>query len=77
MDAFQRVSLDVWAVTDIEHKKKKLTDIGFLLGFFGFGFRSIELIDEQIKRLIERKAVIGGMLDCWAMDIRLNRDFLK
>lgn len=29
-----------------------------------------QLNDEQIKRLIERKAVIGGMLDCWAMDIR-------
>ena len=29
-----------------------------------------QLNDEQIKRLIERKAVIGGMLDCWAMDVR-------
>lgn len=29
-----------------------------------------QLSDEQIKRLIERGAVIGGMLDCWAMDIR-------
>ncbi|GAB3925568.1 dipeptidase [Larkinella terrae] len=29
-----------------------------------------QLTDEQIKRLIERDAVIGGMLDCWAMDIR-------
>jgi len=29
-----------------------------------------QLTDDQIKRLIERKAVIGGMLDCWAMDIR-------
>jgi len=29
-----------------------------------------QLNDEQIKKLIERKAVIGGMLDCWAMDIR-------
>ena len=29
-----------------------------------------QLNDEQIKRLIEREAVIGGMLDCWAMDIR-------
>ncbi|HUS02014.1 MAG TPA: membrane dipeptidase, partial [Chitinophagaceae bacterium] len=26
--------------------------------------------DEQIKLLIGRGAVIGGMLDCWAMDIR-------
>ena len=29
-----------------------------------------QLTDEQIKILIERGAVIGGMLDCWAMDIR-------
>ncbi|MBB5284610.1 membrane dipeptidase [Rhabdobacter roseus] len=29
-----------------------------------------QLTDEQIKRLIGRGAVIGGMLDCWAMDIR-------
>ena len=29
-----------------------------------------QLSDEQIKRLIERGSVIGGMLDCWAMDIR-------
>ena len=29
-----------------------------------------QLTDEQIKRLVERGAVIGGMLDCWAMDIR-------
>lgn len=29
-----------------------------------------QLSDEQIKLLIERDAVIGGMLDCWAMDIR-------
>src|SRR5690606_6362770 len=29
-----------------------------------------QLNDDQIKRLIERGAVIGGMLDCWAMDIR-------
>ena len=29
-----------------------------------------QLTDGQIKRLIEREAVIGGMLDCWAMDIR-------
>jgi membrane dipeptidase len=29
-----------------------------------------QLTDPQIKRLIERDAVIGGMLDCWAMDIR-------
>lgn len=29
-----------------------------------------QLKDEQIKRLVERDAVIGGMLDCWAMDIR-------
>lgn len=29
-----------------------------------------QLNDEQIKLLIQRGAVIGGMLDCWAMDIR-------
>src|SRR5690606_29686007 len=29
-----------------------------------------QLGDEQIKQLIERDAVIGGMLDCWALDIR-------
>ncbi len=29
-----------------------------------------QLSDDQIKRLIEREAVIGGMLDCWAMDVR-------
>lgn len=29
-----------------------------------------QLTDEQIKMLINRGAVIGGMLDCWAMDIR-------
>ena len=29
-----------------------------------------QLTDEQIKMLIDRGAVIGGMLDCWAMDIR-------
>jgi len=29
-----------------------------------------QLTDNQIRRLIGRGAVIGGMLDCWAMDIR-------
>lgn len=29
-----------------------------------------QLTDEQIRMLIDRDAVIGGMLDCWAMDIR-------
>lgn len=29
-----------------------------------------QLTDGQIKKLIDRNAVIGGMLDCWAMDIR-------
>jgi membrane dipeptidase len=29
-----------------------------------------QLSDDQIRRLIERGAVIGGMLDCWALDIR-------
>ncbi len=29
-----------------------------------------QLTDEQIKQLVARGAVIGGMLDCWALDIR-------
>jgi membrane dipeptidase len=29
-----------------------------------------QLTDDQILQLIERDAIIGGMLDCWAMDIR-------
>ena len=29
-----------------------------------------QLTDGRFKQLIERDAVIGGMLDCWAMDIR-------
>lgn len=29
-----------------------------------------QLNDDQIRILIEKGAVIGGMLDCWAMDIR-------
>lgn len=29
-----------------------------------------QLTDGQIKKLVGRGAVIGGMLDCWAMDIR-------
>ncbi len=29
-----------------------------------------QLTDAQIKRLVDRGAVIGGMLDCWAMDLR-------
>lgn len=29
-----------------------------------------QLTDEQIKQLISRDAVIGGMLDCWALDLR-------
>ncbi|PWJ58168.1 membrane dipeptidase [Dyadobacter jejuensis] len=29
-----------------------------------------QLNDRQIEQLIERGAVIGGMLDCWAMDVR-------
>jgi membrane dipeptidase len=29
-----------------------------------------QLTDDQIRQLIQRNAVIGGMLDCWAMDIR-------
>lgn len=29
-----------------------------------------QLSDSHIRQLIDRDAVIGGMLDCWAMDIR-------
>jgi len=29
-----------------------------------------QLTDEQVKQLIERDSVIGGMLDCWALDTR-------
>src|SRR5690606_1374478 len=29
-----------------------------------------QLSDPQIRQLVEKDAVIGGMLDCWAMDIR-------
>lgn len=29
-----------------------------------------QLRDDQIKILVDRGAVIGGMLDCWAMDVR-------
>ena len=29
-----------------------------------------QLTDEQIRMLIDRGAVIGAMLDCWAMDLR-------
>jgi membrane dipeptidase len=29
-----------------------------------------QLTDDQVRQLIQRDAVIGGMLDCWAMDIR-------
>lgn len=29
-----------------------------------------QLTDGQIVQLIEKDAVIGGMLDCWAMDVR-------
>jgi membrane dipeptidase len=29
-----------------------------------------QLSDQQIKHLIERDAIIGGMLDCWALDTR-------
>lgn len=33
-------------------------------------FSQRQLTDSQLKRLFERNAVIGGMLDCWAMDNR-------
>lgn len=29
-----------------------------------------QLTDGQIRRLLERGAIIGGMLDCWALDLR-------
>lgn len=29
-----------------------------------------QLTDDQIRQILERGGVIGGMLDCWAMDIR-------
>lgn len=29
-----------------------------------------QLTDDQLRQLIDRKSVIGGMLDCWAMDVR-------
>lgn len=29
-----------------------------------------QLTDPQLKKLISRGAIIGGMLDCWAIDIR-------
>lgn len=67
-------------VVDVTH----LTDEGFLTVMDKFhgqvwashhNVRNIaptqrQLTDEQIKLLIERDAVIGGMLDCWAMDTR-------
>jgi membrane dipeptidase len=67
-------------VLDVTH----LTDEGFdqALNFFKgpvwashHNVRKIaptqrQLTDDNIKALIERDAVIGGMLDCWAMDIR-------
>ncbi|HZG23411.1 MAG TPA: membrane dipeptidase [Chitinophagaceae bacterium] len=65
---------------DVTH----LTDEGFLMALEAFdgpvwashhNVRSItptqrQLTDDQIKLLISRDAVIGGMLDCWAMDTR-------
>lgn len=67
-------------ILDVTH----LTDIGFdqALDFYDgpvwashHNVRKIvpnqrQLNDHQIKKLIQRGAVIGGMLDCWAMDIR-------
>jgi membrane dipeptidase len=67
-------------VVDVTH----LTDEGFLTVMDKFSgqvwashhnVRKIaptqrQLTDEQIKMLIARDAVIGGMLDCWAMDTR-------
>lgn len=67
-------------ILDVTH----LTDDGFeqALDLFGghiwashHNVRKIvpnqrQLTDSQIKKLIGRGAVIGGMLDCWAMDVR-------
>lgn len=67
-------------VLDVTH----LTDEGFMMAIDTYqgpvwashhNVRNIvptqrQLTDEQIKMLISRDAVIGGMLDCWAMDIR-------
>ncbi|WP_419803373.1 dipeptidase [Mucilaginibacter sp.] len=67
-------------VLDVTH----LTDEGFIQALNTFkgpvwashhNVRKIaptqrQLTDENIKMLIERDAVIGGMLDCWAMDTR-------
>ncbi|AWO00329.1 peptidase M19 [Chitinophaga alhagiae] len=67
-------------ILDVTH----LTDAGFdeVMDLFGgvvwashHNVRQLvptqrQLTDEQIRQLIKRKAVIGGMLDCWAMDIR-------
>ncbi len=65
---------------DVTH----LTDEGFLMALDTYdgplwashhNVRAIaptqrQLTDEQIKMLVNRDAVIGGMLDCWAMDNR-------
>ncbi len=67
-------------VLDVTH----LTDEGFIMALDSYqgpvwashhNVRKIaatqrQLTDEQIKVLIDRDAVIGGMLDCWAMDTR-------
>ena len=67
-------------VLDVTH----LTDEGFLMAVDSYqgqvwashhNVRAIaptqrQLTDEQIRILISRDAVIGGMLDCWAMDTR-------
>ena len=70
----------LWLILDVTH----LTDEGFnqVMDIYQgpvwashHNVRKIaptqrQLSDEQIKLLIQREAVIGGMLDCWAMDIR-------
>lgn len=67
-------------ILDVTH----LTDEGFAQALEGYGgpvwashhnVRALvpnqrQLSDQQIRQLIARDAVIGGMLDCWAMDIR-------
>ncbi|GAA5220005.1 dipeptidase [Membranihabitans marinus] len=74
------VNTDKQLILDVTH----LTDMGFdqaLETYEGpiwashHNVRKIvpnqrQLSDEQIKALVDRGGVIGGMLDCWAMDVR-------
>ena len=79
MDLLQEMD-QLSMVLDITH----LTDEGFIMAMEKYkgpvwashhNVRQLantqrQLTDEQIKMLIGRDAVIGGMLDCWAMDTR-------